>query len=173
MAPMAPQRILVSLVGSGVLERFPDLHFVLVEFNAHWLVSTMAAMDKAWTLGVGQFRDWWVGTWDDDRPANDQPDMAQLFRLNERWPYPLMPSEYVQRQIHVSFQEDPVAIACRHVTGISTLVWGADYPHAEGTFMHSREVIDYQFRGVDPEERKAILGGTLGGLLGVEIPTPA
>jgi predicted TIM-barrel fold metal-dependent hydrolase len=171
MAPMAPQRIIVSLVGSGVLERFPDLHFLLVEFNAHWLVSTVAAMDKAWTLGVGQLRDWWVGTWDDDRPANDQPDMAQLFRLNERWPYPLMPSEYVQRQIHVSFQEDPMAIACRHITGISTLVWGVDYPHAEGTFMRSREAIEYQFKGVAPEERKAILGGTLGGLLGVEVPT--
>ena len=161
---------MVSLVGGGVLERFPDLHFVLVEFNAHWLVSLMAGMDKAWTLGVGQFRDWWAGTWDDDRPADDQPGMAQLFRLNERWPYPLMPSEYVQRQIHVSFQEDPVAIACRHVTGVSTLVWGADYPHAEGTFLHTREAIDYQFRDVDPDERRAILGGTLGGLLGVQAP---
>ena len=99
--------------------------------------------------------------------------MAQLFRLNERWPYPLRPSEYVGRQIHVSFQEDPVAIACRHLTGISTLMWGADYPHAEGTFMHSRESIDHQFKGIDPEERKAILGGTLGGLLGVVAPIPA
>ncbi|MGZ4681211.1 MAG: amidohydrolase family protein [Acidimicrobiales bacterium] len=173
MAPMAPERIVVSLVGAGVLERFPDLHFVLVEFNASWLVSAVAAMDKAWTLGVGQLRDWWVGTWDDDRPASDQPDMAQLFRLNERWPYPLMPSEYVERQIHVSFQEDPVAIACRNITGISTLVWGADYPHAEGTFMHSHEAIEHQFAGVPPEERKAIVGGTLGGLLGVKAPTPA
>ena len=173
MAPMAPQRILVSLVGSGVLERFPDLHFMFVEFNAHWLVSTMAAMDKAWTLGVGQFRDWWAGTWDDDRPDDDQPGMAQLFHLNERWPYPLMPSEYVKRQIHVSFQEDPVAIACRHVTGVSTLVWGADYPHAEGTFLHTREAIEQQFRDVEPQDRRAILGGTLGGLLGVEVPTPA
>ena len=43
--------------------------------------------------------------------------MAQLFRLNEKWPYPLMPSEYVQRQFHVSFQDDPVAVACRHITG--------------------------------------------------------
>jgi predicted TIM-barrel fold metal-dependent hydrolase len=73
----------------------------------------------------------------------------------------------------VSFQEDPVAIACRHLTGISTLMWGADYPHAEGTFMHSRESIDHQFKGIDPEERKAILGGTLGGLLGVVAPIPA
>jgi hypothetical protein len=67
--------------------------------------------------------------------------MAQLFRLNEKWPYPLMPSEYVQRQFHVSFQDDPVAVACRHITGLSTIVWGNDYPHAEGTFRGSRELM--------------------------------
>ena len=137
-APMVPQKIIASLVGGGVCERFPDLHIALIEFNANWLVSAVAAMDKAWTLGVGQDRDWWVGTWHDDHAPSDQPEMAQLFRLNERWPYPLKPSEYVQRQIHVSFQEDPVAVACRHITGITSLVWGADYPHAEGTFMRSR-----------------------------------
>ncbi len=172
MAPMVPQRIVVSLVGSGVLDRFPELHFLLVEFNAHWLVSTMAAMDKAWTLGEGQFHDWWAGVWDDDRAAGDQPGMAQIFRLNERWPYPLTPGEYVQRQIHVSFQEDPVAIACRNVTGVSTLVWGADYPHAEGTFLHTRDAIAYQFRDVESADRAAIVGGTLGGLLGVTAPSP-
>jgi predicted TIM-barrel fold metal-dependent hydrolase len=160
----------MSLVGGGVLERFPEVHFVLVEFGASWLVSAMAGMDKAWTLGVGQYRDWWVGTWYEDRAARDQPEMAQLFHLNERWPYPLKPSDYVRRQIHVSFQEDPVAVACRHLTGISTIVWGVDYPHAEGTFMHSQDAIDYQFRGVEPTERVAILGGTLGDLLGVKAP---
>ena len=67
--------------------------------------------------------------------------MAQLFRLNEKWPYPLKPSEYVQRQFHVQFQDDPVAVACRHITGLSTIVWGNDYPHAEGTFRGSRELI--------------------------------
>ena len=69
--------------------------------------------------------------------------MAQLFRLNEKWPYPLMPSEYVQRQFHVSFQDDPVAVACRHITGLSTIMWGNDYPHAEGTFRGSQELLTH------------------------------
>ena len=92
--------------------------------------------------------------------------MAQLFRLNEKWPYPLMPSEYVRRQFHVSFQDDPVAVACRHITGLSTIVWGNDYPHAEGTFRGSRQLIAEQFAGVPADERDAMVGGTLGGLLG-------
>ncbi|OHV27086.1 amidohydrolase [Parafrankia soli] len=167
---LAPQHILASLVGGGVTERFPDLHFVLVEFNANWLVSFMAAMDKAWTLGIGQDRDFWVGIWDNDRAEDDQPGMAQVFRLNERWPYPLRPSEYVQRQIHVSFQEDPIALACRHITGLSTLVWGVDYPHPEGTFRRTREAIADQFRDVNAADRAAILGGTTARLFGLEIP---
>jgi predicted TIM-barrel fold metal-dependent hydrolase len=163
-----PQQIIVELVGGGVPERYPDLHFALIEFNAHWLASLVGAMEKAWLTGIGQDDDWWLGYWDDTRPAADQPQMARMFHLNEKWPYPLRPSEYVQRQFHVSFQDDPVAVACRHLTGVSTIVWGSDYPHAEGTFRGSRELIAKQFADVPAPERQAILGGTLGRLLGFE-----
>jgi len=166
--PMVPQQLIIELIGGGVAERHPELHFALIEFNAHWLGSLVGSMDKCWVTGIGQDPDWWLGFWDDTRPADDQPSMAQLFRLNEKWPYPLAPSEYVRRQFHVSFQDDPVAVAARHVTGLSTVVWGNDYPHAEGTFRGSRELIATQFAGVPDDERAAMLGGTLGGLLGFD-----
>ena len=168
-----PQQLIVELVGGGVAERYPDLHFALIEFNAHWLASLVGAMEKAWVTGVGQDADWWLGVWDDSRGAHDQPQMARMFDLNEKWPYPLRPSEYVRRQFHVSFQDDPVAVACRHLTGVSTIVWGSDYPHAEGTFRGSRELIARQFVGVPADERAAMLGGTLGGLLGFDAPVAA
>ena len=152
-------------------ERYPDLHFALIEFNAHWLASLVGSMDKCWVTGIGQDPDWWLGVWDDSRPAAEQQTgMAQLFRLNEKWPYPLMPSEYVRRQFHVSFQDDPVAVACRHITGLSTIVWGNDYPHAEGTFRGSKELMTRLFAGVPDDERAAMVGGTLGGLLGYTAP---
>ena len=169
-APMVPSQVMCELIGGGVAERFPDLHFALIEFNANWLAQLVGAMDKCWTTGIGQDPDWWLGYWDDDRPANDQPLMAQLFRLNEKWPYPLMPSEYVQRQFHVSFQDDPVAVACRHITGVSSIVWGNDYPHAEGTFRGSRELMRQEFAGVPDDERRAMVGGTLADVLGFEAP---
>jgi hypothetical protein len=78
-----------------------------------------------------------------------------------------MPSEYVARQFHVSFQDDPVAVACRHITGISSIVWGNDYPHAEGTFRGSRELIDRLFDGVPADEKAAMVGGTLADVLGL------
>lgn len=163
---IVPQQLICELIGGGVAERYPELHFSLIEFNANWLASLVGAMDKCWVTGIGQDADWWIGYWDDSRPEHDQPTMAQLFKLNDKWPYPLKPSEYVARQFHVQFQDDPVAVACRHVTGLSTIVWGNDYPHAEGTFRGSRELIAQQFAGVPDDERAAILGGTLGGILG-------
>ncbi|WP_194903788.1 amidohydrolase family protein [Catenulispora rubra] len=169
---MVPQRIIADLVGGGVPERFPDLHFSLIEFGAHWLASLMGSVDKAWSVGIGQDAEWWLGMWDDERPATaaGQDAMARLFLLNDKWPYPLKPSEYVQRQFHVSFQDDPTAVACRNITGLSTIVWGNDYPHAEGTFRRSQELIATQFAAVPDEERAAIVGGTLGGILGFEAP---
>lgn len=172
MSTIVPQRLMSELIGGGVPERFPDLHFGLIEFNAHWLASLMGGMDKAWVTGIGQDSDWWLGMWDDDRPATvtEQSSMARLFLLNEKWLYPLKPSEYVRRQFHISFQDDPTAVACRNVTGLSTIVWGNDYPHAEGTFRHSQRLIADLFAGVPAEERAAIVGGTLGGLLGFTAP---
>ena len=168
-----PQQIIVELIGGGVAERYPELHFGLIEFNAHWLVSLMGALDKAWVTGIGQDADWWLGYWDESRPADDQPQMARMFDVNEKWPYPLKPSEYVRRQFHVSFQDDPVAVAARHITGLSTLVWGSDYPHAEGTFRGSKQLVASLFAGVPRDERAVMLGGTLGALLGFSAPVRA
>jgi predicted TIM-barrel fold metal-dependent hydrolase len=61
-----------------------------------------------------------------------------------------------------------VAVACRHLTGLSSIVWGNDYPHAEGTFRGSRELIKKQLGDLPGDERAALVGGTLAGLLGFE-----
>jgi predicted TIM-barrel fold metal-dependent hydrolase len=173
MNTINPQQIVIELLAGGVPERYPELHFCLIEFNAHWLVSLVGGLDKAWVTGIGQDADWWLGYWDENRAANDQPQMTRMFDVNEKWPYPLKPSEYIRRQFHVSFQDDPVAVAARHITGLSTVVWGSDYPHAEGTFRGSQKLIESQFAGVPADERAAMLGGTLGELLGFKAPVAA
>jgi hypothetical protein len=73
----------------------------------------------------------------------------------------------------VSFQDDPVAVACRHITGLSSIVWGNDYPHAEGTFRGSQELMARLFADVPAHERAAMVGGTLGALLGFTAPVAA
>lgn len=162
----SPQRIIADLVGGGVCERFPGLHFNLIEFSAGWLVSYMGFMDKSFRTGIGQDPDWWLGFWDDSRSPKEQPAMGRLFTVNGKWPYPLKPSEYIRRQIHVQFADDPTAVKARHITGVSTVMWGNDYPHAEGTFRSSAECIADNFDDtVSDEDRAAILGGTLAGVV--------
>ena len=165
------QPVIQDLVGSGALARFPDLHFIAAEFSAYWLTGLMAGMDKSYTLGIGQWDEWEVGVYDKSRPKDDQPMMFKAFALNESWPYELRPSDYLRRQVHVTFMDDPVAIACRHVTGVESLLWSSDYPHAEGTFPRSSEAIEAQFAGVSEADRTAMLGGTLAKLLNFKEPS--
>ena len=56
----------------------------------------------------------------------------------------------------------------RHITVVDTIYWGSDYPHAEGTFLGSQDVINEQFEGVPDEDRAKMLGLTLGKILGFD-----
>ena len=122
--PIVPQQVICQLIGGGVPERFPGLHFALIEFNAHWLSSLVGSMDKCWITGIGQDADWWLGP--GTTPANDdQPGMAQLFRLNESGPTRAHAQQYEAPVPHL-LPDDPV-VACRHITGLSPSL-GCDYP---------------------------------------------
>ena len=51
-------------------------------------------------------------------------------------------------------------------TGCQTLMFGTDYPHHEGTFPHTQEVIDRIFAGVPDHETAMIVGGNAAKLYG-------
>ena len=61
----------------------------------------------------------------------------------------------------------------RSVTGTQAIMWGADYPHHEGTFPKSKQVLAHLFDGIDiSEQDKAdILGGNAARLF--RLPHPA
>jgi predicted TIM-barrel fold metal-dependent hydrolase len=166
------QSLIADLVGGGVLERFPELHFMITEFNAYWLAGLMGGFDKAYTLAIGQdvsAPDASQGIFDHGLAAGaEQPLMVKRFGMNEAWPYPLRPSDYIRRQIHCTFQDDPMAVALRDVTGVECLLWGSDYPHHEGSWPRSREALDTLFHGLPDEDRRAITGGTIAKLFGFD-----
>ena len=72
----------------------------------------------------------------------------------------MLPSEIIARQVSCSFQFDRACIMARSVTGTKSMMWGSDYPHHEGTFPKSRDVVAHLFDGIDiSEDDKAdILG---------------
>ena len=125
----AAMKPMCLFIASGVLERFPRLKFVLVECGIGWLAWVLQTLDQ-----INDKRHMWI-----------QPKLE------------LKPSEYFKRQGAATFCDDEIGLANRHLTGVGSLLWGNDYPHDEGTFPHSREVIDRVFKGVDETDRHKIL----------------
>jgi hypothetical protein len=139
-----------------------------IEYNAGWLAHFMSMMDKGWRTGTGQDSEWWMGFLQEGKPWAEQDLFGQLFLINERWPYDMKPSEYVKRNIRVQFADDRMAVQARHITGVDTIYWGNDYPHAEGTFLGSQAVISEQMFDVPADERAKMLGGTLANMMGFD-----
>ena len=127
------------LISSGVLQRYPDLRFVVVECGAGWL---------AWLLYV----------------------LDEQIAKKHMWISPkldLKPSEYFRRQGAVTFSDDPIALRNIEFTGAECLLWGSDYPHDEGTFPNSREVIARIFAGVSPADKRKIVHDNAARLYGL------
>ncbi|MBV1917151.1 MAG: amidohydrolase [Sphingomonadaceae bacterium] len=128
---MAP-RTASLLATSGVLENHPNLHFVFVETNAAWIswaMTTLDHYDRSFRQYVG-----WV------RPELKEP-----------------PSYYLKRQIHGTFQIDDVAIGMVPFTGTSVALWGSDYPHAEGTYPNSQQIVSGMMKGLSSKDRNALV----------------
>ena len=125
---------LADMIFSGVFERHPKLKVGTVEHEFGWLPHFMERLDYNYT----------------ERPRRDD------------WPRfkeDMMPSDYLRRNIFVSFQEDPVGIQHRDYIGIDILMWGSDYPHIESTFPKSREILEEILADCAQEEKVKIAGG--------------
>jgi predicted TIM-barrel fold metal-dependent hydrolase len=127
---MAP-RAVALLSCSGVLERHPALRVVLVEVNAGWMAWTNSTLDEYYQA----HRHW------------SKPALAEL------------PSHYILRQVHATFQNDPVAIHNMALTGPDCLMWGNDYPHPESTYPDSQRVLRSLLHEVPAEQSVAVLNG--------------
>jgi predicted TIM-barrel fold metal-dependent hydrolase len=127
---MAP-RAAALLSCSGVLERYPDLHVVMVEVNAGWMAWTMSTLDEYY---LAHQKNGWT-----------KPILAEV------------PSHYLRRQVHATFQEDPVALHNIPLTGTDCLLWGNDYPHPESTYPDSNAILDRLLANVDEHDARAIV----------------
>jgi predicted TIM-barrel fold metal-dependent hydrolase len=124
-------RALTQLVWGGVFERHPDLVLVLTESRADWVPSRLAFLDAV-------YRD-------------------QLF-AHVKDTVKHKPSEYWHRQCYVvaSFMSRDEALL-RHTIGLDRLLWGADYPHFEGTWPHTDRWLKETFGGLPAHEVSTIL----------------
>ena len=132
---------LSKLTAAGVLDRHPDLNFVLVESGTGWLAWILYAMD----------------------------DVAKRLHMWQQPKLSMLPSEYFKRQGFITFGDDPVGLHNLSFTGADCMLWGSDYPHDEGTFPHSREVIERTFKDIPEEEKRKIVGENAAKLYGLSL----
>ena len=137
------QRVVADLVSCGAFERHPRLRLLLAESGAAWLPSLADRMDEA-------------------------------FRQHGKWVRPKLsetPGTYIRRQVYASFQHDENAVPVAASTGFHNILWGSDYPHLEGTFPHSQQVLHHLLDGADPDLSRRIRTGAFAELFGVDAPS--
>jgi len=126
--------IITQLVSGGVLDRNPAAHILFAEHSAGWLWGLAERMDEVYHGHA---------------PAV-HPKLTRL------------PSQIIRDQVHCALQNDVGSVATRKGVGVGALLFATDYPHSEGTFPFSKDVVA-RMRTENPdatlEEIVAILGG--------------
>ncbi len=131
------------LILGGTFDRFPNLKLVMTEQWVDWAVPVMEDMDGLYQGPAG----------------------AML-----RATLPETPSAYFHRNVFLgaSFMSNWEAkFAIEHGLADNTM-WGDDYPHAEGTWPHTRESMRYAFGDIDPANTAKLLGGTAVDVYGLD-----
>ena len=131
-----------DMILSGVFERYPKLMVGAIEHELSWVPHFL-----------------------------DRLNYRYLESIDGRGGYKLkgdmLPGDYFQRNIFLSFQADAVGIRLRDIIGVDMLQWGADYPHREGTFPRSREILGRVLEDCSEEEKAKIVGGNASRVYGV------
>ncbi|MYH96762.1 MAG: amidohydrolase [Acidimicrobiia bacterium] len=130
------------LMWSGAFERHPGLRMVMNEQGSTWAPATLDELDHFYELRM----------------------FDQLRR-----DLPLKPSEYFRRQVYLGAgftDADEVDVVDR--LGADHLMWGSDYPHIEGTWPNSQEMLNQQFAERSADEIARLVGGNAADLYGFD-----
>lgn len=104
---------MLDFIFSGTLERFPRLVIAYSEGQVGWMPYVLERADKLWA----------------ERSANS---------FGTSLPNP--PSSYVPDRIFGCIFDDETGLRNRDVIGMDQICFETDYPHADSTFPHSRQV---------------------------------
>jgi predicted TIM-barrel fold metal-dependent hydrolase len=136
------QDIVMAMVLGGVFDRHPALRVVCVEADAGWVPHFKFRLDHAY-----------------ERHRHHMSTTA-LRR---------MPGEYMDENVYVTFQDD---YSLKHVTGgleMSRVLWATDFPHSDGTYPHTREVIEQVTEGLSAGDRNGLLRDNAAALYGIAL----
>lgn len=132
------RKLWAYLVFSGILERHPRLPVVFAEGGISWVPSALDHADRIHR----------------DFAAHLDPQL------------PRRPSEYWHRQCYATFMEDQRGVEQLDFIGSDRVLWSSDYPHPEGTFGRTTDVLA-AVRAVAGDRFADIIGGNAALLYGL------
>ncbi len=142
------------LVFGGVLERHPGLKIVLTEQGVAWIPRGLETLD-----------------WFYRRMTLPEAAEARFFGAVAAG-MSMTPTEYFHRNVWVgaSFMR-PNESPLRYDVGVDRIMWGADYPHTEGTYPYTTEALRAAFGGVPTDEVRAMVETNAARLYGFDLDT--
>ena len=137
------RRPLYQLVFGGVFERFPDLRVVFTEQGADWIPAMLERMDEQYASPF-------------ERGITDYLKLS--------------PTGYWKRNGYVgaSFMSR-AECDVRDRIGVDRMMWGADYPHIEGTWPHSLSALREAVVGCTPEDVRLMASETAADVYGFDL----
>jgi len=126
-------RVVVNIICSGMLERFPKLKIVSVESGAGWVPFILEALDY--------------------EMAENAPNLKAALSLS--------PSEYFRRQIYATtwFEHTdlPAIVAA---VGEDNIMFETDFPHPTCLYPDPLKTAEHNMRDLSPDAQRKILGDT-------------
>ncbi len=150
--PWYSHRSVWHLIFSGVLERHPTLRFAVTEQGVAWLPRGLETLD------------WFYGrmTLANAAEANFFGAAAATMSMT--------PSEYFARNfwIGASFLRPSEAPLVDDL-GIDRVMWGADYPHSEGSYPYTTEALRVAFAGRPEAEVRTMVESAAAAFYGFDL----
>ena len=126
------RRIFGHLVFGLVLDRFPNIKIVFAESGINW--------------AAGAIQD------------------AEMFSNHHGLLFESLPkhrpSYYWHKNCYTTFQDDPVGMRLLDIVGADRVMWAVDYPHNEGIFGYTNDVVAGIIQSCSVEDARLILGQT-------------
>jgi predicted TIM-barrel fold metal-dependent hydrolase len=110
---------LASIVFSGACDRYPDFKFVLGECGIGWIPYVLWRMDQ------------------------EYENFSSQIGLS------MKPSEFWARQGYSTFQDEALSEEVIGIVGADNIIWGSDYPHPDGIWPDSREIVERNLGHLD------------------------
>jgi predicted TIM-barrel fold metal-dependent hydrolase len=85
---------------------------------------------------------------------------------------PLKPSEYFNRQVYATFEQDGVGGYLLERWGADNFMWANDYPHGGGIWPYSDDTIALTLGHLSQDVRRKVLGENMARVFGLPMPEP-